>query len=95
MAGKILPPLVGIRAAKRTKNIEKGHPLVVEVKDPEYASLFDSGEKIPALIVIYADGDKKICGDIYNELILNKLCEARKPSLWFVQTLTHQHTHNH
>ena len=88
MAGRILPPLVGIRASRRSK-VQKGHPLVIEVTDPEYASLFDSGNKVPPLIVIYAYGDKKVCGSIYNELILNKFCELRKSSLWFVQTVIH------
>ena len=79
LAGKILPPLIGIRASKTSK-IQKGHPLVIEVKDPEYTSLFDSGDKVPPLVVIYSDKDKKNCGEIYNELILNPLCELRKSS---------------
>ena len=79
----MVPPLVGIRASRKS-NIQKGHPLVIEVKDPEYASLFDSGSEIPPVIVACAHGDKKVCGTIYNELILNKFCELRKSSLWFV-----------
>ena len=76
--------------SRRSKTVQKGHPLVIEVKDPEYASLFDSGDKVPPLVVIYAYGDKKVCGPIYNELILNKFCELRKSSLRFVH---YSHSH--
>ena len=48
---------------------------MIEVKDPEYTSLFDSGDKVPPLVVIYADKDKKVCGEIYNKLLLNPLSE--------------------
>ena len=80
MAGRILPPLVGIKSTSK-QAVEPGHPLIIKVTDPEYASMFDSGDVVPALIVVYAPGDKKILGEIYMSEILNKLCELRKSKL--------------
>ena len=79
MAGKILPPLVGIKV--KEKYVAKGHPLVVRLRKPEYTTLFDSGDVVPPVIVFYAHGDKKVCGDIYNKEILEKFCANRQSKL--------------
>jgi len=80
MAGRIVPPLVGIQATSKTA-VQPGHPLIIRVDDPEYSSMFDSGDVVPAIIVVYAKGDKKILGEIYMNEILNKFCERRKATL--------------
>ena len=54
MAGRVLPPLVGIKSSN--PKVKPEHPLIIEVKHPEYASMFDCGDKVPALIVVYAKG---------------------------------------
>ena len=54
MAGRVLPPLVGIKSSN--PRMKPGHPLITKVLHPEYASMFDTGDKVPALIVVYANG---------------------------------------
>ena len=71
MVGKILPPLVGLKV--KNMYVQKGHPLVIKVTDPEYAAFFDGGDVVPPLIVLYAHGDKKICGNIYNQEIIGNV----------------------
>lgn len=80
MAGRIVPPLVGIKSTRKTA-VQPGHPLIIHVNDPEYSTMFDCGDVVPAIIVVYAPGDKKICGEIYTSEILNKFCECRKTTL--------------
>ena len=62
MAGRMLPPLIGIRDSARSaqKRLKPGHPIVIDIDDPEYTSLFDS-EGISPKVVVYADGDKSVC----------------------------------
>jgi hypothetical protein len=80
MAGRIIPPLIGIRASKRCTVVEVGKPILIRVTDPEYMSLFDS-EGVSPLIVIYANGDKRVCSTLWNEGILDPWCNKRKEKL--------------
>lgn len=61
MAGRMLPPLIGIRDSARSAKtrLQEGKPIVIDIDNPEYTSLFDS-EGISPKVIIYAHGDKKV-----------------------------------
>ena len=91
MAGRVIPSLIGIRASKRSKVVEVGKPILIHVTDSEYMSLFDS-EGVSPLIVIYADGDKRVCSTLWNEGILDPWSRKRKEKLGS-DACTHIHAH--
>ena len=60
-SGKILPPMIGIKARK---GVKVGQPLVLELKDPEITSTFHHGDRVGPKIVCYAKEDKKMLADL-------------------------------
>lgn len=85
MAGRPLPPLLAVRAHANS-GVQPGHPVVIRITSPEYTDLFDN-EGVAPLIVIYADGDKKVCGKIYTEQVsvsvhMYELCSAPQLNIY-------------